>query len=344
MRRNVRLGVIGAGMIGSVHLEASRETRGLEITAVCDVVESRAREAAERFGIPHVFSDHRKLLAEDVVDAVLVCTPNDTHPSITTAACKAGKHVMVEKPIAMNARQAERMVQAAEKAGVILMAAQSFRYGPQPRFLKDQADKGRFGEIYYGKTVWFRRSGIPKGWFQDAKQSGGGPRIDLGVHAIDLMWWVMGQPNPVSAYGVMWDRLGSTGQGMGNWGIGYNPGEFSVEDMVAAIVRFEDGRALGIDISWAAHTDEMMVVRFLGTKAGAQLAPELAFYGTEDGVEVDTAPSLAKRDQYAAETEHFADCIRRGREPISPGTQAVVVMKMLDAIAKSARSGRMASV
>jgi predicted dehydrogenase len=344
MRKTARLGVIGTGAIGTMHLQASRDCRRMEISAICDLVEPRARARAEEFGVPRVYTDYRKLLADDAVDAVLVCTPNNTHLPITTAACKAGKHVMCEKPIAMDSRQAASMVRAAEQAGVILMAAQSFRYGASSRFLKERADRGRFGDIYYAKTVWLRRSGIPRGWFQDAKQSGGGPTIDLGVHAVDLMWWVMGQPEPVSAYGVAFDHLGTTGQGMGDWGIGYNPGKFSVEDMVAGTVRFADGRALGIDISWAAHSDEMILVRFFGTKAGAQLSPKLVLYGTEDGVHIDSTPALSRGDAYAAEIQHFVDCVRRGREPLSPGSQAVVVMKMLDAIVKSARTGRMASI
>lgn len=340
MSKPVRLGLVGAGMIGRLHLEASQSCERMEVAAVCDVHAGRARSAAAEFGIPHTFTDHRELLRADLVDAVWICTPNNTHMPIALAAARAGKHVLCEKPLAMNARQARRMVGAAKKAGRILMSAQSARYSAEAQFVKQQAESGRFGKIYYGKAVWFRRAGIPRGWFQDAEQSGGGPLLDLGVHAVDLMWWIMGRPEPVSAYGTTFGELGRRGRGMGGWGIGYGPGKFSVEDLVAGMVRFRDGRALGLDISWAAHTEDLYWLRLFGTKAGAQLGPKLVLFEAEGETEVDVTPLLPEQDAYAAEIQHFVDCIQRKREPISPGWQSVVVMEMLDAIYKSARTGR----
>ena len=344
MRKTVRLGIIGTGGIGNAHLDAARACTGVEVTAVCDLHAGRARNAAKQFGVPNVFEDHRDLLAAEVVDAVTVCTPNNTHMPITLDALKVGKDVLCEKPLAMSAQQARRMVAAAKSGKRVLMAAQSARYSGSSQFVKRLADAGKLGEIYYGKAIWFRRDGIPRGWFQDKKQSGGGPLIDLGVHAIDLLWWLMGRPRPVSAYGVTFDHLGTTGQGMGGWGIGFNPGKFSVEDLVGAIVRFEDGRAISVDISWAAHTSDLYWLRLLGTKGGAQVDPEVVIYQTEGGVKHETAAHPSEQNAYAAETQHFADCVRRREEPISPGSQAVVVMEMLDAIRAAAASGRAAPI
>lgn len=344
MRKKVGLGIIGAGTIGRIHLEACQECTGLEVTAICDVEGRRAQRVADEFGVSHVFSDYRKLLTADMVEAVSVCTPNNTHLPVTLAALRAGKDVMCEKPLAMNAREARRMVEAARKARRILMVAQSARYTQAARFLKGQAEAGRFGDIYYGKALWLRRSGIPKGWFQDAKQSAGGPLIDLGVHAIDLIWWLMGRPKPVSAYGITFDHLGRSGQGMGDWGVGWNPGKFSVEDMVGGMIRFGDGRALSLDISWAAHTADLYWLRIFGTKGGAQIQPQTAIYHTDGKTKLDVIPQLGRQDQYVVENQHFVDCVRRRKEPISPGSQAVVVMEMLDAVAKAARTGRMASI
>ena len=285
------------------------------------------------------------MLGDDSLDAVSICTPNNTHMPIAVAALKAGKHVLCEKPLAMNARQARKMVEAAERAGRILMAAQSARYGAGARLVKSLAEKGRFGDLYYGQAVRLRRRGIPRGWFQDAKQSGGGPLIDLGVHAVDLMWWLMGQPEPLCAFGVTFDQLGRAGEGQrGDWEIGCHPTEFSVEDMVAGMIRFTDGRALGLNISWAAHTENMHWLRIFGTKGGAQLSPEVVIYETEGKTMVDTRPQLPEVNSCAEEIEHFADCVKRGEEPISPGSQAVVVMEMLDGIYKAVRSGRAVTI
>jgi predicted dehydrogenase len=344
MRKTVRLGIIGTGAIGAAHLDASSGCTGVEVTAVCDVHARRAQAAAKQHRVPHMFSDHREMLSSEVVDAVTICTPNNTHMPIALDAIKAGKDVLCEKPIAMNAQQAKRMAEAAKAAGRILMVAQSARYSGASEFAKRLVESGRLGDIYYGKAVWFRRSGIPKGWFQDRRQSGGGPLIDLGVHAVDLLWWLMGRPKPAAAFGVTFDHLGRTGQGMGGWGVGYSPGKFSVEDMVGAIIRLEDGRAISVDIAWAAHTSDLFWVRLLGTKGGAQIKPNVVLYRTEGGVELETAASLDERNAYAVETQHFADCVRRREEPISPGSQAVVVMAMLDAITASARTGRLAPV
>ncbi len=159
-----------------------------------------------------------------------------------------------------------------------------------------------------------------------------------------MLWWLMGHPRPVSAYGVTFDHLGRTGQGRGNWGVGYSPSKFSVEDMVGAMIRFEDGRALSLDISWAAHTDDLYWLRFFGTKAGAQILPETVIYQTDGKTKLDTIPRLERRNEYAAENQHFVDCVRRREQPISTGAQAVTVMAMLDAVAKAARTGRMASI
>ena len=340
MSKKVRLGIIGVGSIGRAHISAARSVDAVELTAVCDVDAGRLKSAAAEEGIPQTFADYRKLVASDVVDAVSVCTPNNTHMPIAIAALKAGKHVLCEKPIAMNAAQARRMVEAGKEARRLLMTAQSARYGAEARFVKQLADAGRLGDIYFGKATWLRRSGIPRGWFQDIEQSGGGPLIDLGVHAVDLMWWIMGHPKPAAAFGTTFAQLGPRGEGMGSWGVNYNPRKFSVEDFVAGIIRFQDGRALSIDISWAAHTADMYWLRLFGSKAGVQLQPELVIFGTEAKTMVDARPHLGRVDAYAAEIEHFANCIQRGEEPISPASQAVVVMEMLDAIYKSARTGR----
>jgi len=344
MAKKVRAGVIGAGAIGPAHLRGYQAAEGAEIVAVCDVHRGRAEAAAAQFGAKHVFTDYRKLLAADLVDAVSVCTPNNTHMPITVAALRAGKHVLCEKPIAMNGQQARKMVAAAKQARRTLMTAQSMRYSAGARLLKKMADAGRFGELYFGKGMMLRRAGIPRGWFQDSKQSGGGPLIDIGVHVLDFLWWVMGTPKPVSAFGATFDFLGSAGQGRGTWGVNYAPGKFSVEDLAAGLIRFSGGQAISLEVSWAAHTGDAYFARVMGTKGGAQLSPDLVLYEVTDGTSVEVKPQPPSADGYLVEVDHFIRCIQKGEQPMSPAAQSVVVMDMLDAIYKSARTGRMASL
>jgi predicted dehydrogenase len=344
MPRRLRAGVIGAGAIGPAHLRGYQAARGVETAAVCDVHKGRAEAAAAQFGAKHVFTDYRKMLAADAVDLVSVCTPNNTHMPITIAALQAGKHVLCEKPLAMNGQQARRMVAAARRSRRILMTAQSMRYGSGAQLLKKMADAGRFGELYFGKGMMLRRAGIPRGWFQDSRQSGGGPLIDIGVHVLDFLWWVMGTPRPVSAFGVTFDHLGATGQGMGGWGINYAPGKFSVEDLAAGLIRFAGGQAISIEVSWAAHTSDSYFARIMGTRGGAQLSPELVLYETTDGVSAEVRPQPPSADGYLVEVDHFVRSIQKGTQPMSPAAQSVVVMDTLDAIYKSARTGRMVSL
>ncbi len=344
MARKVRAAVIGTGAIAPVHMNGYVQSPGAELVAVCDVDRGRAKAAAEKYGVPHVFTDYRKLLAADLVDAVSVCTPNNTHMPITIAALKAGKHVLCEKPIAFDGNQARKMVAAARKARRVLMTAQSMRFGAGAQLVKKLADQGRFGELYFGKGMMLRRNGIPRGWFQDVKQSGGGPLIDIGVHVLDFLWWVMGMPKPVSAFGVTFDYVGKKGQGRGDWGVNYAPGKFSVEDFGAGMIRFADGKAISIEVSWAAHTGDNYFARVLGTKGGAQLNPELVLYETAGGTPLEVRPQPARVDGYVEEVRHFVQCIQRGEKPLVDASQSVVVMDMLKGIYKSAQTGRPVSL
>lgn len=341
MAKKVRVGVIGAGFIGPAHFRSFQAVKECELVAVCDIDAGRAKEAGAKFGIPNVFTDYREMLKGDLVDAVSVCTPNNCHMPQAIAALNAGKHVLCEKPLAMNAAQARKMVAAAKQAKRLLMTAQCMRYSGAAQSLKKMIDTGRFGDLYFGKAMLLRRSGIPKGWFQDMKQAGGGPLLDIGVHVLDLLWYLMGRPQPVSAFGVTFDYLGKSGQGMGNWGVGYAPAKFSVEDLASALIRFQNGAAISLEASWAAHTGDTFLARVLGTKGGAQIHPDFALYEMAGDAKLDVTPTPPQIDGYFGECDHFVKCILSGKEPISPGSQSVVVVEMLDAIYKSAKTGKL---
>jgi predicted dehydrogenase len=346
MAKKVCVGVIGAGAIAPAHLKNYQAHPQVELLAVCDVVEAQANKVGAQFGIPNVFTDHKKMLKSVALDAVSVCTPNLYHAPQSIDALKAGLHVLCEKPLAMSAKEARQMVKTAEAAGKLLMTAQCMRYSGAAQSLKKMIDKGRFGELYFGKAMLLRRSGIPKGWFGSAEYSGGGPLLDIGVHVLDLMWYLMGQPKPVSAFGVTFDFLGKSGQGKGGWGVGWDPkpGDFSVEDLAAALIRFEDGKAISLEASWAAHTGDSFLVRVLGTKGGAQINPDLRLWEVDGGTSLDTTPNPPKIDGYQGEVDHFVDCIANGTKCTTPGSQSVLVVAMLDAIYESAKTGKLAAV
>ena len=341
------MAVIGLGM-GRHHLKAYFDYPRSRAVAICDVDPGRLAQFAAECKIPqeHCYSGHKQLLAaaKDLkLDAVSVALPNTFHAPVSIDALKAGLHVLCEKPMAMNAAQARAMLAAAHKGRKRLMINFSYRFMPQTQALKSYVDSGAIGEVYYGRTAWYRRRGLPGfgGWFGQKKLSGGGPIIDLGVHRIDLAMWLMGNPRPVtvsaSAYNVIGARiakeLGKT---------------FDVEDIGGALIRFDNGATLIAEASWAGFTQkrEEMITQLLGTKGGILHSNvnetyefEARVFTEHDGALWETKlqqPTVPCPSAY----QEFVDAILDGREPIATGQHGLDVQLILDAIYKSAASGR----
>jgi predicted dehydrogenase len=341
--RTVGVGVIGVG-IGRAHLAGYRKSPRAKIVAVCDIDARRAEAAAAEFCVPHVFSDYREMLKLEGLDAVSVCLPNYLHAPVTIDCLRAGKHVLVEKPLAMNAREGERMVQAAAEAKKLLLIALNNRYRGDTGVLKRYIDEGELGRIYFGKCGWVRRGGIPRGWFGVKEQSGGGPLIDLGVHMLDLAWYLMGKPTPRRASGVTYSEIGAK-RGPGGGGVGYGGGKFDVEDLAAALVRFEGGQAIQVEVSWATHIErERTFLDLYGTIGGATLEPQIRVFTDKFGSRVDLAPAAPNLSGHEMEMVHFVECVLGRAQPISPGADGLAVQRMLDAIYRSAALGKEVAV
>ena len=176
--KKLKIAIIGTGGISECHIEGYKKLPEVDLYAFCDINRERVEAKAARHGIPHdrCFTDVNAMLrALPEIDAVSVCTWNSAHAVCTIAALKAGKHVLCEKPMAMNTREARAMQAAAGKAGKLLMIGFVRRHGNDARVVKDFADQGMFGDIYYAKAAYLRRNGNPGGWFGDKSRSGGGP-------------------------------------------------------------------------------------------------------------------------------------------------------------------------
>jgi len=333
--RKTRVGCIGAGGIARiVHLKGYDEHPNVEITAVCDTDLERAQTVADQFGIPKVFKRYQDLVKEDI-DAVSVCTPNAFHAPASIAAMKAGKDVLCEKPMALNARQAENMLDVANQTGQILMLALNNRFEPGAAFIRSLVKKGTLGQIYSARAVWRRRWGVPGGWFRTKKLAGGGCLIDLGVHMIDVAMYMAGFPAPKSVTGATYSKFASV---LGN---GREP--YDVDDAAYGFLRFPGGETMQVEITWVCHAaqrpDEIEVV-LAGTKGGASLFPTKAFTMI-DGRHVEISPvSLQGKPGHAAEIEHFVDCVRKRKKPATPGEVGVAIQKTLDALYRSSRLGR----
>jgi predicted dehydrogenase len=317
-------------------MQGYKNVEDANLIAVCDVGKERAQEAADKFGIPNVFTDYEEMLKMDELDAISVCLPNVMHMPATVAGLEAGKHVLCEKPLAANAKQAAKMVEAAEKSGKILAMSLNFRYQGTALTAKKLIDAGELGEVYYAKTAMLRNNAIPRGWFHVKEKSGGGPLLDLAAHVLDVTWWLMGRPEPVSASGTTFSKLGVAGKGLGSWGVGYGDGPVDIEDLAVGLIRFEGGQSLFVEVSWALHSPPAQYCNIFGTEGGMMVFPDFAIH-KESAEKPEMEPNKDR-------IREFVRNVLDGTEPLGPGRDGLVVMRMLDAIYKSAETGKEAAV
>ena len=340
--QTIRVGVIGLGM-GQGHVKGFQCHEAAEVVAIADLNEERLKQTGDALGVPSRYTDAEKMIAEEQLDVISVATPNKFHKSLTLAALASGAHVLCEKPMAMNAVEGREMVEAAKAAGRRLMINFSYRFTEQSWALKKQVDQGILGDIYFGRTSWHRRRGLPGlgGWFGQKALSGGGPLIDLGVHRLDLALWLMGYPKPTWVMGSTYSHLADA--------IAKREGKaFDVEDLAAGFIRFENGATLEVEASWAANIAEreLMETRLLGTEGGLVQRNtdggynfEAEIYTEEEGCSMDKRISSPIPAPPGA-MHHFVDAIVNDTPHVATGDEGLIVMELLDAIYQSAKSGK----
>lgn len=338
--KKLRVGIVGAGNIATnAHLPAYKElTDVVEVVAIADIVPERAKEAAEKYGIPHYFASVEELLANVEVDYIDICVWTAAHAPVAIAAAKAGKNVLCEKPLAATLEQGLAIQKAVEENHVQFMLAVVTRYGAEQLKVHEMQENGEFGEIYYAKTSYVRRRGTPGGWFTEKALSGGGPVLDIGVHAIDRTWFLMGRPKPVSVSAEVSYRIGDyQTKGVGRWmPFGQGNGVFDTEDSASVFFRFEGGKSMVAEIAWAINGTESATTQLFGSKAGCTFEP-LTIYGEDENGYLSTVkPEIVGNNYFIEEIKHFCDCLNTGKTPMSPIEDAVTVQKMLDGIYKSA--------
>jgi predicted dehydrogenase len=339
----LKVGIIGAGGIAQgSHLPGYQAVPGVEVEAVCDVREETARAAARKFSIPHVYTDWKVMLRERRLDVVSVCTPNNFHAAPTIAALEAGAHVLCEKPIAASSKEAEAMCAAARKAKRRLMVGLNNRFTPSAQKLKEFIRAGELGKIYYVRVQALRRRGVP-GWgvFIRKDMSGGGPLYDIGVHLLDLALWLMGHPKPVAVSGGTYCAHGRRSGLFMPWGA-WDPKQYTVEDMGAGFVRFQNGCTLTIEASWSAHIPEdVWNVTLLGVEGGATTNP-FRIFQEKRATLLDVTPVRLPEGEpsHTAEIRAFIEAIRTGKPTPVPGEEAAVATRILEAVYTSSKTGR----
>lgn len=338
----IRVGVIGVGM-GRHHIAGYQSHPQAEVVAIADPNEARLREVGDEYKVANRYLTADEMLANEKLDVVSVATPNCFHRALTVAALEAGAHVLCEKPMAMCAEEARDMLATARRLDRRLMINFSYRFTDQSMALKEQVNSGILGEIYYGRTIWHRRRGLPQlgSWFGQKAMSGGGPLIDLGVHRLDLALWLMEYPQPVWVMGSAYNAM--AGDMARAAGVPY-----TVEDLAVGMIKFENGATLELEASWAANIGEkeMMETRLFGTKGGLVQRNveetykfEAELYLELNGAHYDMKLHPVTRPVPSA-MYHFIDCILEDRPHIATGEEGLLVMELLDAIYESAESGQ----
>lgn len=349
MDKKITVGIIGVGSISECHISAYKNNPNVELYAFCDINPNTLKLKGETHGITRLYTDINEFLALEEMDAVSVCTWNNGHNPCAIAALKAGKHVLCEKPMALSKEQAEEMKKVADESGKLLMIGFVRRSSNETIVAKDFIDKGYLGDIYYAKATYLRRHGNPGGWFGDKSRSGGGPLIDLGVHAIDQIRYLMGNPKPVSVYGVTFSKLLNRPHlkdKPGYVSVDAKDGETcDVEDLANALIRFDNGAVLSIEVSFSLNTKESehKTTELFGTKGGMSFTPSLEIYTETNDYLTNLSfhksqPSSFNSD-FNMEINNFVDCIQGKKECIAPAQDGIDIMAILDAIYESAKTG-----
>jgi len=343
-KKKVGIGVIGSGGIAqNAHLPGYAAIPDLcKIVAIADIDPKVAKQAAEKFGVKHVYNDYNKLLSMPEVDAVSVCTPNYLHLDPTIRAFAAGKHVLCEKPIAMNAGEAKKMLDASKKAKKKFQVGYNTRFTPTHQLLKKYIDAGDLGEIYYARAQALRRRGIP-GWgvFINKEKQGGGPLIDIGVHILDLTLWLMGHPKPVAASGITYAKFGKRSDVVGFLGQ-WDYKNFTVEDFASALIRFDNGATVVLESSFVANLpEEVFSSTLLGTEGGATTNPLTIVQEKHRSLQT-FKPEIPSNEvnSHHAEVKHFVECIQNDTPPLVTGEHGLAVAQIMDAIYASSEAGR----
>ncbi len=355
MEKKLKIAIIGCGgIMNGCHLPGYIKMDNVEVVAFCDILIDRAEASAKKYAerkkldtVPAVYESYKDVIAIPGLDAIDICTPNYLHSIIAVEALDAGLNVFCEKPDAVSVSEAERMKTAAEKSGKTLMVMRNNRFRPTMTYLKERVESGKMGKIYAARCGWQRRRGGPPhgSWFSNKAQSGGGPLIDLGVHMIDLAMWLMGNPTPVSVTGCTYQKFGNAAN---TEPLPEGENIFDVEDLAMAFVRFDNGACLQVEVSWASNViDEDIFVELRGTEEGAfqgnVTKQQVQIYGQDGPYVTDLQPIIWDElgvPAHEANIRHFADVLLNGAEPIFLPEQGLNMVKILEAIYKSAETGK----
>lgn len=344
---SLNFGFIGAGQISHHSADCISKHPHARVIAAHDTNNARLEELCAAKGIGKAYATAAEVFADPEVDAVYIATPNKFHVPLTVQALEAGKHVILEKPFAMSYPEALLAAETAKRTGKVLTLGMNQRFGHSPQVARALVQAGALGEIYHTKAFWFRRSGIPRlgTWFGNRELAGGGCLYDIGVHFLDLALYLTDNFAPVSVSGATYTKFGHRGLGEGGWGKSDRAEiPFDVEDFATGLIKFANGSSLSLDVSWACHAEEdnRADVHLYGTEAGAHAMagkflrrdPQTGEYLVVQNLRADV------RFPHADRFHNFINHLRGEEELCVTLEQALIVQRILDALAESSVTGR----
>lgn len=352
----LKVGIIGCGGIANAkHMPTIAKMPDLEMVAFCDVILERAQEAAKKYGTPDAkcYTDYKELLADPEINNVRVLTQNRLHCQIAVDALKAGKHVLVEKPLCITPEEAKEMLAARDASGKILAVGYQFKFSDAAQYVRAETMKGNFGDIYFGKCRALRRRGVPTwGVFTQKKEQGAGPLFDIATHALDMMLYVMNNYEPHMVVGTTYDKMKDQPQcanPFGEWDVE----KFDVETSAFAFLTMKNGATIILECSWLLNTLEQAGPKFLlaGTEAGADTFDgKLRINTVKNNRQTVETPDFSAggvaffdgvtASQNDLEQRNFIDAIQGKAELINSADRAAVVTNILYAIQESANTGK----
>ena len=332
----MKIAFAGAGYIINIHAKAAKAQKDVELAAVVEKFSDKSAALAQKFKIKNQYHTVEELLKAGNVDALVIGTPNYLHAPQAIAALKAGVSVIVEKPMAMNTREAEKMLEASAKSGATLMVAHCWRFDEDVLWLRNQSPC--LGKIIRTKGYGVHTHWGPAGWFTQKQFAGGGAMADMGIHALDTARFLLGDPQPVAVYAK----------------IGTHYKDFDVDDTGVVIVEWDNGATSYFESGWwQPHADgPEAATQLYGTQRFGQLFPTQLELPNVKKQKVELIKSGFKfprkehcpQTLYDAQMAHFINCVRNRTTPVPGGHEGLVNMKVVDAAYESSRVGQVVKI
>jgi len=349
--KTLNVGVIGIGVIATTkHIPNLLKREDVKVTMLCDLDTAKAEKAKEELGLTDavVCADYREVCTNPDIDVIHVCTSNPSHYEIAMLAMNNGKHVYCEKPMALTYKEAKEMCDTAKAKDVKLTSGTQWRYNAAPMRMKEMVENGEFGDIYYVKSSQLRPRRLPAyGVYTSKAGNGGGVLLDGGPHSIDLPMWLTGNYDVKCVYGMTFDKMKNFPEGndLGPW----DPENFDVEDTAFAMITMKNGMVIYMETAWATNLQQSaigVVAEIGGNKAGADMVgPGFENHvRTTKIVDGKLTTSTEKIEEHIDMNEydlmHWVDAIQTGGDPLILPEQQAVVVRVIEAIYESARTGQ----